>query len=101
VAADVGIAADTFRPAIVRGCTVMFDHYSHTSGIQRGYIRCSRHDRCFRYAQVSRFATRSRLVAYLFAWRALGEALERDGHQSRDCQPDELVVTAVERDVIL
>jgi hypothetical protein len=101
VPADVGIAADTFRPATVRGCTVMFDHYSHASGIQRGYIRCSRHDRCFRYAQVNRFVTRTRLCANLFAWRALGESLDREGHQSKDCQPDQLVVTALEGDVIL
>lgn len=101
VPVDVGVAVDTFKPAKVRGCTVMFDHYSHASGIQRGYIRCPEHDRCFRYVQVNQFPTRTRLCAYLFAWRTLGQAIDRDSHQSRQCQPDERAILAAEGDVEL
>ena len=98
---DAGIAVDTFKPAVVRGCTVMFDHYSHSSGVQRGYIRCPMHDRCFRYTSVSMFRSRTRLCAYLMAWRALGDTIDRESHQSRSCQPDERAISAFEPDVVL
>ena len=99
----MGMAADTFRPATCRGITIMWDHYSHSSGVQRGYIRCPGHDACFRYAQVNTFPTRSRLAAYLFAWRSLGAdgQISRESHQSRDCKPSEAQIALVEPDVRL
>ena len=99
----MGMAADTFKPATCRGITIMWDHYSHSSGIQRGYVRCPGHDACFRYCQVSRFQNRTRLAAYLFAWRSLGAEglISREAHQSQQCQPSEQQIALVERDVLL
>jgi hypothetical protein len=92
---------DLFRLVVFRGVAVLFYYFSRSSRTQRGYVRCPCHDACFRYCQVHQFADRTRLVAYLVAWRMLGDSLDRSGHQSRACQPDETLVTELEAEVVL
>lgn len=101
LADDTVKVADVFRPATIRGTRILFDYFSHCSGIQRAYARCRVHERCFRYAQCNRFPRRTQLVAYLYAWQLLGARLDRTGHQSRDCQPDSRIVDELEAEVQL
>jgi hypothetical protein len=50
---------------------VKFDNFSHASGNQRGYIKCSskgRHPACFKYSQVNLYESHKHCAAFLFAW---------------------------------
>ena len=55
---------------------VHFDRFSHSSGHQRGYVRCLRHGPvekgghpcCFKYIQVRKRGSQRRAAGYLAAW---------------------------------
>lgn len=92
-------AIDPFKPFFVRGTIVKWDFCSHSSGVQRGYIRCEQHSACWRYAQISVHPSKQRLAAYLFAWRELGRYVDRATHVSARCQPEPAAVDALMEDV--
>ena len=85
-----------------RGKIVRFDNFTHASGIQRGYISCSRsksthpnhHRACYRYTQVCNFPNHLHVAAYLMAWDAGGcTCPSREDHQN--FEPPAHVVTRV------
>ena len=92
---------DPMRPAKCRGYEVKWDFFSHSSGIQRGYVRCRYHRACFRYRQTNLHERKTELVSYLYHWAVLGEHLSREEHVSALCIPDGESVAATEGDVQL
>ena len=69
------------------GATVSFDHFSHTSGVQRGYITCRHHASCSKWSQVNQFDSKLEMVAYLVAWEALGSRISKEVHGETSCIP--------------
>ena len=84
------VLAEACRPVSLnvggRRFHVKFDFFSHSSGIQRGYVSCLNpdHRACYRYTQVNKFPTRRALVAYLMVWSELGIGISRQDHQDPD-----------------
>lgn len=64
-------------------CTIRFDGASHSSRIQRAYIRCPwfHHKDCWKYRQVNLEPDRNRLVAWLYGWAIMGEDLSKSQHR--------------------
>lgn len=79
------------------GVKVKFDFFSHSSGVQRGYVKCSNdsHVACWRYRQTNQFHNRKRLVAYLISWSLLGPCVDRATHVG-DFEPPAEAVDEVE-----
>ena len=94
------IEESPFKSYFVRAVEVKFDYCSHSSGVQRGYIRCGLHENCWRYAQINVHPSKRHLAAALFAWRTLGPVVTRAFHVSPDCQPDPALVAELLDEVV-
>ena len=61
-------------------------------GEQRAWIRCSRHDSCFKYRQVHLFSSKKACATWLCAWGLCGEDLARcptqHQHKKNPSDPD-------------
>ena len=81
---------------------VLFDHSSHASGRQRGYIECKQrgHKHCLRYTVCDAHASRERCVAWLFAW-AVDDAERRSRLEHIGHDPDEAQVLTIMRSMRL
>lgn len=82
-------AMRSLRPILLRGCTIRFDNWSHTSGVLRAYTKCAEetHRACFRYSQVTRYGTVQEVIAYLIGWWEMGAGRDRAAHQDPSCMP--------------
>ena len=89
IVAGSDVLALASQPIPVRDTpfTILYDFFSHSSGIQRAYIQCQKHKACFRYSQVNRFGSRAELHAYLTAWALEGPNHPRATHVSPLFQP--------------
>ena len=67
--------------------SVRFDLFSHSSGIQRAWMKCTHHTACQRWHQVNQFESKPVLVAYLSEWDKLGAIVTKAVHGSPDCVP--------------
>lgn len=58
------------REVQLEGQTVFFDNFSHTSGVQRGYTKCTTrgHHACFKYRQVDQFDSWQECASWLASW---------------------------------
>ena len=79
--------------------SVYFDHFSHQSGVQRGWADCPAHG-CIRYKFVHEFSSREHFVADMLAWLQAGI----DGsHATKDAHlqysPPSDVVQLVQEDM--
>jgi hypothetical protein len=81
-------------PIEVHGHTIKFDLMSHTSGVQRAYIQCKHHPRCFKYRQLNLDPTREDMLTYMLAWALAGDRVVRDEHKHVLFwpSPDELAI---------
>jgi hypothetical protein len=68
-------------PIEVLGHTIKFDLMSHTSGVQRAYIQCKHHLRCFKYRQLNLDPDRETMLTYMLAWALAGDRVVRDEHK--------------------
>ena len=81
---------------------VHFDRSSHSSGVQRGFIKCPHtgHTRCFKYRSVTVDADHRRLAAWLCAW-ALGALVEGPGFpkpaRMKHTPPEDLVEACLQQ----
>lgn len=85
---DVHVRRDELAPS----CVVRFDSASHSSGVQRAYIRCPwNHHRCFKYKQVDQIPDRARLVAWLYCWALMGEGISKEMHRDMSVPSPDVV----------
>jgi len=68
---------------------VRFDNCSHSSGIQRAYVKCPEHLMCFRYRQVNLDDSSERLLAVLTNWYMVAPSKSREEHQDYIPQVDD------------
>lgn len=79
---------------VVAGVTVHFDRCSHSSGLQRGYVRCPRasHVRCFKYRQLQGFGGDwQTCAAWLAVWATRGQEADSKGdHAEYEPYPSDI-----------
>ena len=78
---------------------VHFDNCSHSSGLLRGYIKCSNtgHGHCWKYTQVATRGSRKHTIAVLTAWSVWGKSLlDKTDHIRRD-PPEHMVAEVLAR----
>ena len=74
---DAGALLD---PLSVGEIEIKFDGFSHASSIQRAYVKCPNHHRCFKYRQVNLDTDRDTMFESLIGWVLSGSKVPREEH---------------------
>lgn len=75
---------------------VYFDHHTHSSGVQRGFVFCSNraHGSCIKYEFCTLAPSRQTFCAWMFAWHASGASIatksEHLAHRPSDRDVEEV-----------
>lgn len=83
----------------IGGMTVRFDGHSHSSGLQRGYVRCpsGAHHRCFKYRQVVGFYGWRDCAAWLACWAVKGQhEVNKHDHGAFEPYPQDVAAAKAE-----
>lgn len=79
---------------------VYFDHFSHSSSVQRGFVNCSAHPSCIKYEFVTSAPDKATFVAKIVAWERLGEGMSTK-EEHLVAIPDQQTVATVKAQMTL